>query len=195
MNIGSQVKKLRTAKNMSLRQLSEKTNLSIGFLSQFERGLTTIAVDSLNDIAKVLSVDLSYFFQLPVDSVDDVIYSYEHTITLVESDKFLHTYLSKNLHDKKMFPEIVSLIPENTPSTRSPFCHEGEEFLYVLEGILTLIIDNKKHRLHPGDSIHFSSSIPHNWYNTTNGMTKVLAVHLPNPFSNRNENAENHDDV
>lgn len=191
MNIGDQVKKLRKVKNMSLRQLSEKTNLSTGFLSQFERGLTTIAVDSLNVIAKVLEVDLSYFFQLPKDSVDDVIYSYEQTITLVESDKFLHTYLSKNLHDKVMFPEIVSLIPENMSSAHSPFYHAGEEFLYVLEGILTLIIGNKKYKLHPGDSIHFSSTVAHNWYNSTNQMTKILVVHLPNPFSNLNDKTEN----
>lgn len=47
MNIGMKIKKLRTEKGMTLKELSEKSELSVGILSQFERGLTTIAVDSL----------------------------------------------------------------------------------------------------------------------------------------------------
>jgi transcriptional regulator with XRE-family HTH domain len=184
MEIGSQVKELRTAKKMSLRQLSEKTNLSIGFLSQFERGLTSIAVDSLTTMAKVLNVDLSYFFQLPLDAEDEVICSYDQTVTLVESDIFIHSYLSKNLHDKAMFPELITLIPESglNPKNKSTFSHEGEEFIYVLEGILTVIIENKQHKLHHGDSLHIHSTRSHNWHNFTNKLTRIIVVHLPNPF-------------
>ncbi|MDO7205343.1 helix-turn-helix transcriptional regulator [Paraclostridium bifermentans] len=47
---------------MTLKDLSEKTNLSIGFLSQLERGLTSIATDTLGSIADVFEVELSYFF-------------------------------------------------------------------------------------------------------------------------------------
>jgi transcriptional regulator with XRE-family HTH domain len=183
MDIGSQIKHLRTAKKMSLRQLSEKTSLSIGFLSQLERGMTSVAVDSLGIIAKVFAVDLSYFFQLPQDRVDDVICSYEQTVTLVESDKFIHSYLSKNFHDKKMFIEMVTLIPENSSkASASTFGHVGEEFIYVLEGVLTLHIDDRQHKLNPGDSIHFHSTSTHNWHNFSNRLTKILVAHSPNPF-------------
>ena len=183
MDIGSQIKHLRTTKKMSLRQLSEKTSLSIGFLSQLERGMTSVAVDSLSNIARVFAVDLSYFFQLPQDNTDDVICSYEQTVTLVESDKFIHSYLSKNFHDKKMFIEIVTLIPESqSKSTSSTFGHVGEEFIYVLEGVLTLIIDGKQHKLNPGDSIHFNSTSSHNWHNFSSRLTKMIVAHYPNPF-------------
>lgn len=188
MDIGSQIKTLRTAKKMSLRQLSEKTSLSIGFLSQLERGMTSVAVDSLGNIAKVFSVDLSYFFKLPEDLTDTVICSYEQTITLVESDKFIHSYLSKNFHDKKMFIEMVTLIPESSSkSTTSTFGHVGEEFIYVIEGVLTLLIDGKQHKLNPGDSIHFNSNSAHNWHNFSNRLTKILVAHYPNPFYHPNE--------
>ena len=50
---------------MTLKELSEKTKLSIGFLSQMERGITAVATDSLSEIAEALGVDLSYFFTNP----------------------------------------------------------------------------------------------------------------------------------
>lgn len=62
-DIGKKIKKLRTNKKLTLKELSEKTNLSIGFLSQLERGLTTVAIDSLTKIAKELDVSLTYFFK------------------------------------------------------------------------------------------------------------------------------------
>ncbi len=46
-DIGAKIKQLRTQKQMTLKDMSEKTNLSIGFLSQLERGLTSVATDSL----------------------------------------------------------------------------------------------------------------------------------------------------
>ncbi len=61
-DIGKKIKKLRTNKKLTLKELSERTNLSIGFLSQLERGLTTVAIDSLTKIAKELDVNLTYFF-------------------------------------------------------------------------------------------------------------------------------------
>ena len=57
--IGLRIKALRTEKKYTLKYLSEQTGLSIGFLSQFERGLTSIAIDSLEKIAQVLEVELS----------------------------------------------------------------------------------------------------------------------------------------
>ena len=64
-DIGNKIKELRTNKKMTLRELSEGTGLSIGFLSQLERGLTSIATDSLMKIAEALDVDLNYFFANP----------------------------------------------------------------------------------------------------------------------------------
>ena len=60
--IGLRIKNLRTEKKYTLKYLSENTGLSIGFLSQLERGMTSIAIDSLDKISKVLDVELFSFF-------------------------------------------------------------------------------------------------------------------------------------
>ncbi len=76
-NIGEKVKELRTNNKMTLKELSEKTNLSTGFLSQFERGLTTIAIDSLQQISRVLGVDITFFFESPPTSRGAILKSYQ----------------------------------------------------------------------------------------------------------------------
>lgn len=61
ITIGAKVKAFRTAKKYTLKQLSEESGLSIGFLSQLERGLSSIAIDSLARLADILGVSLSAF--------------------------------------------------------------------------------------------------------------------------------------
>lgn len=61
MNIGEKVKNLRNEQGMTLKQLSEATGLSTGFLSQFERGITTIAVEHLSSIADLFKVRINCF--------------------------------------------------------------------------------------------------------------------------------------
>ncbi|NLB10141.1 MAG: helix-turn-helix transcriptional regulator, partial [Clostridiaceae bacterium] len=63
-SIGQRIKIMRKAKNLTLKQLSEMTDLSSGFLSQFERGMTNIAIDSLNRIAVALGVPLDSLLKL-----------------------------------------------------------------------------------------------------------------------------------
>ena len=62
LDIGSRVQSRRKEQKITLKELSERTGLSTGFLSQFERGMTTIAIDSLQNIAKVLDMDMDSFF-------------------------------------------------------------------------------------------------------------------------------------
>ncbi|MCR2043925.1 helix-turn-helix domain-containing protein [Anaerosalibacter massiliensis] len=184
MDIGARIRELRNDKKITLRELSEKTKLSTGYLSQLERGLTTIATDSLEDIAIALGADLSYFF-VPTESKNDiVIRSYEKSVFQIESDKFIHYNLSGNTEDKHMLPKIVLIMPgcNRNKEELKEFRHKGEEFLYVLKGILTVFIDKEKYELHEGDSIHFDSAIAHNWCNGANNVVKVLVIGTPNPF-------------
>lgn len=61
-SIGIKLKQIRTDKHMTLKELSELTGLSIGFLSQIENGKASVAIDTLSKIAEFLEVTLPYFF-------------------------------------------------------------------------------------------------------------------------------------
>ena len=180
MNIGMKIKKLRTEKGITLKELSEKSKLSIGFLSQLERGLTTIAVDSLENLAEILEVHLTYFFDYSHKRKDKVLRSYEQEILDVEEGGFIKYSLSTNLENKQLVPKLVEILPQKKEEEIISYKHEGEEFVYVLEGILTVYIDGERHEVYPGDSVHMNSNIDHNWANYTNKKVKLLAVNTPN---------------
>lgn len=189
IDIGAKIKKYRKEKKYTLKMLSEQTGLSIGFLSQLERGMTTIAIDSLANVAKVLEVELSDFFESDTKSeIDPVVHGYDMPITQVTRQIIQYT-LSKNVENFDMFPRVSYLLPFSDEEAGEPemYKHEGEEFIYVLEGILTLDLDEQHYMLYPGDSIQYSSKVRHNWKNQTSKITKILTINTPNPLKTQAE--------
>lgn len=177
--IGQKINELRTSKNMTLKDLSEMTNLSVSFLSQAERGLTSMAIMSLKNIADALDVDLSYFFTPPQKNSRMIIRSYEQEVFRIEESKFIYYNLGSDIEGKTFDPMVITLLPGQSEEDVIPYSHEGEEFVYVLEGIFTFFIDGNKYDLYPGDSAHIPSSLPHNWANLTNKLVKILSVCSP----------------
>lgn len=182
LEIGKKVKQLRVEKELTLKDLSEMTNLSTGFLSQLERGLTTVAIDSLEQISKALNVDLSFFFIKPTAKRGNIIRSYEKEIMQIEHSKFIHYQLTKDLNDKTMLARQIELLPTISEEEIVTYTHEGEEFVYVLEGVLTIFLENERVELYPGDCYHINSMMGHNWGNYTNKVVKLLEVSTPNKF-------------
>ncbi|MCT8978427.1 XRE family transcriptional regulator [Clostridium sp. CX1] len=178
-DVGRKIKELRISKNLTLKDLSAETNLSIGFLSQLERGLTTIAIDSLDKVAKALEVNLSYFLDDFKSNKKVILRSYEKEVFQVYSNQFIHYHLTNDVGEKSFLPRLIEILPTNSKEEVAPYPHEGEEFIYVLEGILTLFINNEQHELYPGDSAHYNSSIVHNWANYTSKTVKILTVNGP----------------
>ena len=181
-DIGQKIKELRGRKKMTLKEMSEKTALSIGFLSQLERGLTSIAADSLARIAQVLEVDPACFFPRQPRGQKTVLRSYEKELFQIENGRFLHYHLTNGTSNWEMLPRFVELLPINSDEIIQQYGHDGEEFVYVLEGTLTLALDGQEHELFPGDSAHYSSKQLHNWANHTGKMVRLLVVSRPNPF-------------
>jgi len=183
--IGENIKALRLGSKMTLKDLSEATGLSIGFLSQVERGLTALAITSLEKIAQALEVDLSYFFPMKSKSDSEVMKSYEREVFQVENNQFIHYHLSNQLENMDILPKLVEILPMSEDKDIPTHQHDGEEFVFVLEGVFTLILNSERRDLYPGDSAHFSSTTVHNWANFTNKTVKVLVVHTPNGFKKK----------
>lgn len=185
--IGERIKALRKINKMTLKQLSQQTGLSTGFLSQFERGLSNIAVDSLQKIAEALGVELYSFFKPTstegvIDKTLPVVRSYQQPVLTVIGEQFVIKNLSAKLSDKTLFPRLVEILPFETHESVKAYSHEGEEFVYVLEGVMTLLYGKLEHQLYPGDSAHYFSKDKHNWVNKTSKVVKIICVSIPNKF-------------
>lgn len=189
--IGTKIKQLRIQRGYTLKQMSEKTNLSTGFLSQLERGLTSVATDSLEKIAKTLDVDVTYFFIKPNNRNEIVLRRYEKEVFEVINGAFINYHLSSHLKDKLLLPRLIEILPNNSKEDIHTYVHHGEEFVYVLEGTLTLFVDNERIDLSPGDSAHYNSEKhAHNWSNYTSKIVKLLVVSGPNPYSEKEFNLD-----
>ena len=186
--IGAQIKKLRIEKGYTLQQLSEKSDLSIGFLSQMERGMSAIAVDTLANIADILDTDLNYFFKDKKNSNENpVIRSHQKEYSLVNG-QIIQYILAHDVKTFNILPRFFELLPFHSSDMNNPglYHHWGEEFIYLLEGVLTLYYDGNEYLLYPGDSILINSSLDHNWINQTNKIVRFLSVNSPNPYQQNN---------
>ncbi|MFJ6266188.1 helix-turn-helix domain-containing protein [Lysinibacillus xylanilyticus] len=172
-DIGIFIKRLRKSKKMTLKEVSEKTDLSISFLSQVERSLCSITLHSLRKISEALGVSPSYFFPDSIQMDKNMIRRGAYKQSEHKSS-FIYSDLSGNVSNPIFVPILVTLLPGDKRET--PFSHEGQEFIYVTDGILTIILDNTEYDLLPGDSIHMNSTIPHNWFNKTDKPTNFIFI-------------------
>lgn len=189
--IGATIRSKRHERGMSLRELSKQTGLSIGFLSLVERGLSSLALTSLSNIAKALDIELSSFFPSEgEEETNDVEKTkpksgqlpYVHRegdgeqLAIISS---LRTYkmLSPRAPGLVLEPIFVTMQPGDILD--EPYSHEGEEFAYVLSGELVFLIDDTEYRLGPGDSIHFRSTVSHLIRNNTDELVQAIWVLTP----------------
>src|SRR5699024_3167611 len=175
-NIGSRVRELRKQKKMTLNEVSIKSGLSISFLSQLELSKSSVTLTSLRKIAESLNVNISYFFESNESelNIKRRINRKEHTF---KDASFSLANLSGDVDDHLFEPTIATLLPGD--KNRSPYSHEGQEFIYILEGILTVILSGQETLLYPGDSLHIESLTPHVWYNNSENPVKLLMINAP----------------
>jgi transcriptional regulator with XRE-family HTH domain len=195
LDIGKTIKNLRTKNHITLRELAQKSDLSIGFLSQLERGMTSLAVDSLQNISAALGVEPNYFFneqQKSGETLDTIIRSGGRAVYKIEDGMRLHYSMSANTGRHLLFPEIVSLLPEpDSDKLRKKAYSQGtEEFIYVLSGVLTVSFGGRTNRMFRGDSIAFRPMTPRNWYNDTNQITEILLARCTGPLYRENDESE-----
>lgn len=172
-NIGFSIKKLRKNKKMTLKDVSEKTNLSISFLSQVERSICSVTLESLRKISEALEVSPTYFFP---DQKKDAQYPVRRNMNspIEHTASFIYSDLSGEVINPVFIPMIVTLFPGDKRET--PFSHKGQEFIYVVEGTLTLLLNEQEYDLSEGDSIHIDSKTPHNWFNKTDKRTRFIFI-------------------
>jgi mannose-6-phosphate isomerase-like protein (cupin superfamily) len=94
-----------------------------------------------------------------------------------EGVKYGYSYESLGFEKKNrhMEPFIVTLEPA-TVKTSKTSVHDGEEFIFVLEGEMEVILGNHTDVLYPGDSIYYDSNIPHRVQCHQDKVTRILAV-------------------
>jgi len=170
VSIGQKMKALRQEKKLTLKEVAEQTGFSISFLSQFERGKSSATLESLKKIAWALGTNPSYFFD------DSPSLSTNQEESHLQQHQMMYQNLAKDLENQRFAPLKVTLLPGENEGNL--FRHDGQEFLYVLEGELTVQIEEDKLLLKKDESIMFDATRLHYWYNYTNHPVIFLCISM-----------------
>ena len=178
-HIGERIKRLRLKKSMGLVELGRHTGLSASFLSQLETGRVVPTLRNLARIAMVFSKDLSFFFETEPHAVCRI-HRREERVRMPQTGAEPPTYFFESLGylvpDRHMDPYFAEFLPQEKGAEAKPHIHPGFEFLYVLEGTLTLKHGEQSCVLDGGDAVYFDSSIAHSYQCANKKLTKAIIV-------------------
>ena len=183
----AKIKRLRKNQNMTLKELAKKTNLTESYLSRIETSSSAPPIHTLYLIAEALNTNISYLFQEDLeDSVENP------NIVVVKSEdidsekmtfgpyhrktlKYSYIPLAKNKQGKNMQPYIVVEDFEFGET----LTHDGEEFVFIVEGSIELMYGTEIYLLEQGDYAYFDSHIPHNARSIGKKKARTLIVVFP----------------
>jgi transcriptional regulator with XRE-family HTH domain len=181
VRVGEKIKQLRERKGLSLKEVADATGFSTALLSQMENHLVSPSLGSIIKLAKALEVRVGDFFGETQGEPFAIVRKDERkTISRFASKEgvsYGYSYESLGFEKKnrRMEPFIVTLEPA-TLKTSKTSVHEGEEFIFVLEGEMEVIFGDHTDILYPGDSIYYDSNIPHRVQCHQDRVTRILAV-------------------
>jgi transcriptional regulator with XRE-family HTH domain len=181
IRVGEKIKILREGKGLSLKDVADSTGFSTALLSQMENHLVSPSLGTIIKLARALGVKVGDFFGETRGEPFAIVRKDERrqTSRFASKDGVKYGYSYESLgfekKDRHMEPFIVTLEPA-TIKTSKTSVHEGEEFIFVLEGEMEVILVNHTDVLYPGDSIYYDSTIPHRVQCHQDKITRILAV-------------------
>ncbi|HOV63532.1 MAG TPA: XRE family transcriptional regulator [Spirochaetia bacterium] len=179
---GVKVKSIRETKKMSPEELCERAGISLEELAQIESGELIPGMGPFIKIAQTLGVRLGTF----MDDADDLgpvltrsgnsrrVVRFANRERTASSDLDFYA-LASNKSGRHMEPFTIDIHPTSKLSY-SLSSHEGEEFIYVLSGIVEIKYGKDTYILHAGDSIYYDSIVPHHVHSAGDISAKILAV-------------------
>ncbi|MBR6020233.1 MAG: helix-turn-helix transcriptional regulator [Lachnospiraceae bacterium] len=177
MDIGRQLKQMRVRQGLTLEELASRSELTKGFLSQVERNLTSPSIATLHDILEALGSTLGEFFSQ--EEKESVVFRRNDFFVDEREDYTIH-WIVPNTQKNEMEPILIEIPPKSESFRVDP--HNGEEFGYCLEGVVTLRVGDAKYTIRKGETFYLKGREEH-WLDNASGRTvKVLWISTPPVF-------------
>jgi DNA-binding transcriptional MerR regulator/mannose-6-phosphate isomerase-like protein (cupin superfamily) len=177
--LGDTVRALRRRSGLTLRQVSERTDLSPSYISSVERSLASPSIASLQKLARAFDTTVPALMSGSYEAPDS-------PLVRIGDRRVLHSDKGVTIEDmstagSNLEPLLFTVQPG--AGSDGPLSHEGEEFLYVMSGELVLRLDGTDDFvLAPGDSMAYESPRPHQFSNVGRVPTVVLWINTPRTF-------------
>ncbi|MFK4495928.1 transcriptional regulator with XRE-family HTH domain [Bradyrhizobium japonicum] len=177
--VGGQIRELRKIKKMTLAELAQAADISVGYLSQLERNQSKLPIGVLKKLSDVLGVHMNWFFNGNMQATAD-----ERDVVVRKAHRRRLTFTGLGIAEELLSPNLAGPL-ELLMSTIEPgadsgeYSHDGNEAGVLIAGQLDLWVDGKLFQLQEGDSFSFSSTSQHRCANPGAVPAKVVWVITP----------------
>jgi transcriptional regulator with XRE-family HTH domain len=179
-NIGAKVRKLRVARKLTLQSVARETGFSTALISQIENDNVSPPIATLSRLSKFFDVKIGTFFADDADCPFEVVRKGEQKQVnrLISpagtGSEYNYESLSFRKQNKKMEPFLLTV--SGNGNGEGGCCHEGEEFLIIVEGTAELLIEGELVLLEEGDSVYLNSNLRHRLLPKDGSEVKAIAV-------------------
>jgi transcriptional regulator with XRE-family HTH domain len=175
--LGDRLRERRTSREMSLRALAKSAHVSPSLVSGIERGVVHPSIASLQKLSAALGTTVTALMALPAPACQVV------GGEVVPLDIPIPGVRIEDLSGAAQLLEPQRFSVEPGQGSGGEYAHEGEEFLYVLEGTLSITLDrHQQFDVETGMSLCFESARRHRWWNPGDVVTRVLWINTPRTF-------------
>jgi len=182
--VGQKIKGLRETKNLSVEEIAERSGLTVKQINAIENDENLPSLGPLIKIARALGVRLGTFMDdndalgpvvcRAADREKESSISFSNGATDARKHMEYHP-LAQQKAGRHMEPFVIDINPEDNPDFQLS-AHEGEEFIYVMQGELEIVYGKETYHLKEGDSIFYDSIIKHHVHGAPGKSAKILAV-------------------
>ncbi|WP_269495889.1 helix-turn-helix domain-containing protein [Castellaniella sp. S9] len=179
------LKMLRKKNRLSLDALSQMTGVTKSYLSKLERGLSQPSISIILRLASAYGLSVADLVDERINEPDDI------TIVRKSERRFIripgeegdglgeirYQILGSSSNEWALAP-FIALPPMEFPQEDAIMPHEGEEFIFIVRGVVEIKIGDRIFRLNSGDSIHFNSEYPHRFRSVGKKPAEALVVTL-----------------
>jgi transcriptional regulator with XRE-family HTH domain len=181
--VGQRIRARRRVRRLSLQQLAASAEVSVGLLSQIERGISSPSISVLRRICAALQIPMNWLFSEPDPDAPE-----EEGVIVRAGRRRTLDFSSRGMIKELLTPDesgglqlmLVRLEPGGG-SGMEPYSHVGEEAGTVLRGTVELGVDDHVFVLQAGDTFRFVSTRPHRFRNLGEGEAEILWAVTP-PF-------------
>ncbi|WP_281680249.1 helix-turn-helix domain-containing protein [Synergistes jonesii] len=181
-NTGKRIKSFRLSQNISISKLAGEIGVSKSLISQVERGEVYPSLHTLEKMSSALKVPLNQFFQIeenvkqPEEAQSSIVKSGRHKIILMPDTNNRYHVLTPSVSNNPFEFLLIEFPPHDNSSQRDNSVHKGEQCFYILEGTLTLNIEDKSYTVSAGDSGFIASYNRHSFFNNSGKPAKAIIV-------------------
>lgn len=160
LQIGTHLRKIRVNQNRTIQAIADSCNLSKSMISKIETNKVVPSVSTLVKLAKALGTNVSALLEENGDPTSVMVPAGQAEESLTRTDRGYHMYPFAPEYKNKQMQPFLFVARKGEVKTHH-LTHEGEEFIFVIEGKMKFQVGNTEYVLQKGDSLYFNALEPH----------------------------------